>query len=109
MERDRRDEFALLKNLYDYTVPVSGEEFSELLTTEKAKIVSIVSSDTPPDTLYIQDEDEWVVVLEGEAELEMNGKQIVLGRGDSLFIPKGTPHRVLNTKRGTLWLAVHLF
>ena len=96
-------------NLYDYTVPVSGEEFSELLATEKAKIVRIVSSDTPPNTLYLQEEDEWVVVLEGKATLEIEGKEKVLQRGDMLFIPAQTPHRVLNTKRGTLWLAVHLF
>ncbi len=96
-------------NLYDYTVPESGESFNELFSASKAKIVRIVSSDTPPDTLYLQEEDEWVVLLEGEATLEIEGKQMVLRRGDTLFIPANTPHRVLKTQHGTLWLAVHLF
>ena len=96
-------------NLYDYTVPKSGEDFTKLLDTPKAKIVRIVSSDTPPDTLYVQEEDEWVVVLEGEATLEIDGTQKRLQRGDMLFIPAQTPHRVLKTQHGTLWLAVHLY
>ncbi len=109
MGRDRRDEFELLNNLYNYTVPESGEVFTKLLDTPKAKIVRIVSSDTPPDTLYVQEEDEWVVLLEGEATLEVEGKRKVLRRGDTLFIPAQTPHRVLSTRHGTLWLAVHLY
>ena len=109
MGRDRRNQPPLLKNLYDYTVPESGESFTKLLDTAKAKIVRIVSSDTPPDTLYVQEEDEWVVLLEGEATLEIEGKAKVLQRGDMLFIPAQTPHRVLSTRHGTLWLAVHLY
>ncbi len=95
-------------NLYDYALPQSGEAFTELLSTPKAKIMRIVSSDTPPDTLCVQEEDEWVVVLEGEAVLEIDGKEKVLQRGDHCFIPTKTPHRVLKTQHGTLWLAVHL-
>ncbi len=96
-------------NLYNYTLPQSGEAFTELLSMPKAKIMRIVSSDTPPDTLYVQEEDEWVVLLEGEATLEIDGKEKVLQRGDTLFIPAKTPHRVLKTRHGTLWLAVHIF
>ena len=109
MGRDRRNQPPLLTNLYDYTVPESGETFNKLLSTPKAEIVRIVSSDTPPDTLYVQEEDEWVVLLEGEATLEIEGKRKVLRRGDTIFIPAKTPHRVLSTRHGTLWLAVHLY
>ena len=95
-------------NLYNYTIPKSGEDFTKLLDTPKVKIVRIASSDTPPDTLYMQEEDEWVVVLEGEATLEIDGKEKILQRGDHCLIPAKTPHRVLKTTQATLWLAVHI-
>ena len=95
-------------NLFDYTVPKAGESFTPLLENEKVKILRIVSSDTPDDTLYDQEEDEWVALLEGSAVLEMEGRQIELQRGETLFIPAHTPHRVLRTEAGTLWIAVHI-
>jgi len=95
-------------NLYDYALPAAGESFTPLLENEKVKILRIVSSDTPDDTLYDQEEDEWVVVLEGSATLEMEGRRIELQRGDTLFIPAHTPHRVLRTETGSLWIAVHI-
>jgi len=95
-------------NLYDYTPPKAGESFSTLLENKKVKILRIVSSDTPDETLYDQEEDEWVVLLEGSATLELEGRHIEMSRGDTLFIPARTPHRVLHTEAGSLWIAVHI-
>ena len=95
-------------NLFDYTIPKAGESFTPLLENEKVKILRIVSSDTPDETLYDQEKDEWVVLLEGSATLEMEDRQIELKRGDTLFIPARTPHRVLRTEAGSLWIAVHI-
>jgi len=95
-------------NLFDYTLPETGESFIPLLENDRVKILRIVSSATPEDTLYEQEEDEWVAVLEGSATLEMEGKALELKRGDTLFIPAHTPHRVLRTEEGTLWIAVHI-
>jgi cupin 2 domain-containing protein len=95
-------------NLYDYSLPLSGESFTPLLEKEKVKILRIVSSETPDNILYNQEEDEWVVLLEGSATLEMADRRIELKRGDTLFIPARTPHRVLRTEAGTLWIAVHI-
>jgi len=95
-------------NLYDYAIPDSGERFDTLLAEKNVEIVRIVSSDTLERKEYCQEEDEWVVLLEGSALLEINGKEKPLGRGEMLFIPARTPHRVLRTERGTLWLAVHI-
>lgn len=96
-------------NLYDYTVPQSGEEFTSLLEYKKIKIVRIVSSAEVEPIEYIQEEDEWVLVIRGEAVLVLDQKEIILKEGDHLFIPSKTPHRVLKTKNGTLWLALHLY
>jgi len=95
-------------NLFDYTLPKTGETFTTLLQHKNIEIVRIVSADTLEEKCYIQEEDEWVIVLEGEATLEIEGTATRLRRGESLLIPAHTPHRVLQTQQGTLWLAVHI-
>ena len=96
-------------NLYDAFPPETGESFTTLLEHKNVKIIRIVSSDTPDQKEYRQEEDEWVVVLEGSALLEVKGEPRSLKRGEMVFLPAGTPHRVLETAPGTLWLAVHIF
>ena len=36
--------------------------------------------------------DEWLLVVQGEYELEMNETRVLLKAGDEAFIPKETPH-----------------
>ena len=85
-------------NLFDYTVPKAGESFTPLLENEKVKILRIVSSDTPDDTLYDQEEDEWVALLEGSAVLEMEGRvnridqEFGAALGEALTWLKARPH-----------------
>lgn len=55
---------------------------------------------------YDQDHDEWVVVLAGEAVLEVEGVVHDLGEREWCFLPAHTPHRLLHTGPGTSWLAV---
>ena len=96
-------------NLYNFTVPKNGEDFTTLLKHKNIKINRIVSSADVEPVEYIQDEDEWVVVIEGEATLLLKNEEKVLKKGDILFIPAKTPHKVLKTKDGTVWLAVHIY
>jgi cupin 2 domain-containing protein len=107
MGRGGRYANEFLVNLFDYDIPKEGEDFTTILEQGDIRIMRIVSSDNVKPELYIQDEDEWVVVLEGEAAAEIDGKRVQLGKGDTLFIPAKTPHRVLSTKNGTVWLAIH--
>ncbi|MEA3418188.1 MAG: cupin domain-containing protein [Campylobacterota bacterium] len=95
-------------NLFDYNIPQTGETFDTLLEQKNIKIVRIVSSDRLEEKVYSQEEDEWVVVLEGESTLLINNEEKHLNKGDTLFIPAQTPHSVLNAANGTLWLTVHL-
>ena len=63
---------------------------------------------TPEGEWYDQTRDEWVLVLEGSAELELaDGKRISLARGEHCFLPKHLRHRVSRTSSPCLWLAVH--
>ena len=96
-------------NLYEYLTPESGENFNTLLEHKNIKINHIVSSSNIEPIKYIQEEDEWLVLIEGEATLLVNHEEKSLQKGDTLFIPAKTPHTVLKTKEGTVWLTVHIF
>ncbi len=71
-------------------------------------IERIVSSAKVESQEYTQAQDEWVVLLQGEAELDIAGQRIQLKSGDHVFLPSATPHTVLRASQGALWLAVHL-
>jgi cupin 2 domain-containing protein len=63
-----------------------------------------------PPGLVAQHRDEWVVLLDGEAELRYeDGEALRLGPGDYVLIPAGTRHRVEWTRADPpcVWLAVH--
>jgi cupin 2 domain-containing protein len=96
-------------NLYKYITPTNGEIFKTLLEHKNIKIIRIVSSDNVDNTLYIQKEDEWVIVIDGQATLDIDGIDIILYRGDSLLIPSKTPHRVVETTSETIWLVIHIY
>jgi len=89
-------------NLYDYLTPESGENFTTLLEHKNIKINRIVSSSDVKPVEYIQDEDEWLVLLEGEATLRIEDKEKILTKGETLFIPAKVPHTVLKTNDGTV-------
>jgi len=96
-------------NILDYTTPKTSETFTTLLEHKNIKIIRIVSSDQIEPIEYIQDEDEWVVVIEGAARLLLEDEEKVLKKGDTLFIPSKTPHTILKTSHGTVWLAMHIY
>ncbi len=96
-----------MPNLYPDTIPNTGETFTTLLDHPHARIVRIVSSDDIEPILYDQEEDEWVIIIEGQAILEVEGHECTLQRGESLFIPAHTKHQIRETKKGTVWLTVH--
>ena len=96
-------------NLFDYTAPNRGESFTTLLEHEKVKVVRIVSSDRFESIEYVQEEEEWVVLLEGSATLLLDKEEKYLKKGDILLIPARTPHKILEMQQGTLWLALHIF
>lgn len=79
-----------------------------LLTCKNVRIERIVSSSQVDAKEYCQTEDEWVVLLKGEATLEIEGRQVKLAEGDYLYIPASTRHQIVDVQHGTLWLAVHV-
>jgi len=96
-------------NLFDYVLPQKGETFTPLLEHKNIKINRIISSSSIEPKEYIQDEDEWIVVLEGKATLLIRNKEVTLLKGDTFFISANTPHKILKVENGTVWLTVHIF
>lgn len=96
-------------NLFDQaTPPATGERFDELLRHKNLVIERIVSSSQITPTAYVQPQDEWVVLMQGEATLVVAGVRQVLKAGDHVFLPAGVSHTVESASHGALWLAVHL-
>ncbi len=88
-----------------------GESFEELLRHRNIVVERIVSTAGTESKIYNQPQDEWVALLQGEAQLELDGEEITLRRGESCFIPAHTPHRVVTTSAEPrcIWLAIHIF
>lgn len=87
------------------------EWITDLLKTHGVRIERIVSrGHTAPESgWYDQDENEWVLVLQGAAIIEFeSGEPTRMGPGDYLNIPARCRHRVTWTdpEQLTLWLAV---
>ena len=104
----------MLKNIFaDLPADLQNEQVDELLRTKNFRIERIVSKDhTSPETgWYDQEENEWVLVLEGAGTILFaeNNRQVTLGKGDYLHIPAHAKHKVVWTEPEelTVWLAVH--
>lgn len=96
-------------NLYaNAAPPQEGERFEALLSHKGLVVERIVSSSKIASQEYVQEQDEWVVLLQGEATLDVDGQTVQLRSGDYLFLPSRTPHTVQRVSDGALWLAVHL-
>lgn len=88
----------------------TGEQFDTLIRRGGIHIERIVSSPRPEPTRYDQAHDEWVLLLQGQATLDLAGAEVQLAAGDHLLIPAHCPHRVLTTSETPrcVWLAVHI-
>ena len=90
-----------------------GELVEVLAGKRKTRIERIVSRGhrSPPGFWYDQELSEFVLLLEGKAEILFAGEDepVRLEAGDYLTIPPRCRHRVERTAPGrdTIWLAVH--
>ncbi len=99
--------------LVDAAGSAHAEQTSLLLARPGCRIERIVSSGqaSPDGFWYDQPDDEWVLVVAGNARLAIeNGDEIALAPGDYAFLPARCRHRVSWTDptRPTVWLAIHL-
>jgi len=100
-----------MKNMLDAIPAEMPEELIETIAgNHNARIERIVSHGHASDEgfWYDQDEDEFILLLEGEAELEFEDDILHLKKGDYLTIKAHQKHRVKWTPpdRHTIWLAL---
>ncbi|VAW41621.1 hypothetical protein MNBD_DELTA03-1058 [hydrothermal vent metagenome] len=99
------------KNIFSKIPADLKTEFIETIcSSQKIRIERIVSRGhkSAPDFWYDQKDNEWVIVLKGEAEIEFeSGGKLHLATGAYLNIPAHKRHRVSWTGEGkTVWLTV---
>jgi len=102
------------KNIFgDIPAELPDELFEEILAGSIFKIERIVSRGqaSPAGFWYDQEENEWVILLQGSANLRFAGKEelVILRPGDYIRIPRHYRHRVERTDpdQETVWLAVY--
>ena len=89
------------------------EEFFETIAqSDNIKIEKIISDGhtSPPGFWYNQDQNEFVIVLKGNAILKFeDGTTQKMSEGDYQIIPAHKKHRVSYTDNSiqTIWLVVH--
>ena len=89
------------------------EVFADVLETDTLRVERIVSRGhaTPEGFWYDQQQNEWVMLLEGAARILLEGQAeaVQLGPGSYLNIPAHKRHRVEWTApdKRTVWLAIH--
>ena len=103
----------LFNNLFD-NIPkqLPDEIFQDIVKTDNVRIERIVSQgqSSPETGWYDQDENEWVLVMQGQAKLrfEKDNQLVELNPGDYIDIKAGVRHKVQSTdsSQQTIWLAV---
>lgn len=99
-------------NLYDADYDkITDEELIDIVYEDnKVRIERIISMGhtTPENFEYDQSEDEFVSVLDGEAEILLTetNETIALKKGDSYMLLAGVKHRVTKTSSPCIWLCV---
>ncbi len=95
------------------TIP--DELFQTLYSKGPIKIERIISQGhcSCVDQWYDQIQDEWIMLLEGQAKLQFKNEltTIILNPGDYLFIPAHAKHHVhwTDPEIKTIWLAIHIY
>jgi len=99
------------QNIFDNVIiNKDNEQFNEILKKDNVRMERIVSNGqtSQKDFWYEQDENEFVMVLEGHAILEFEDKEVELKKGDYINIESHRKHRVkyTSTNEPTIWLAL---
>ena len=102
-----------MPNIYELSQEVYQlEKFEQIAFGNNIQIERIISTGqtTTSGQWYDQELDEWVILLQGEAELAYaDNTRIKLKAGNYLLIPAHTKHRVEYTsiEPPCIWLAVY--
>ena len=104
-----------MSNLLDisqFDLSAKEEIVHSLISHRLVRIERIISYGQISNEWYDQQEDEWVVLLQGNATLifEEEQQEISMEKGSYLFIPAHKKHKVTFTSKQPpcIWLAIYL-
>jgi len=104
-----------MSNLFDisqFDLSAKEEIVHSLISHRLVRIERIISHGQISNKWYDQQEDEWVVLLQGNATLifEEEQQKISMEKGSYLFIPAHKKHKVTFTSKQPpcIWLAIYL-
>ncbi len=101
------------KNIFtDIPKELKEELFEEIISNKNVKIERIVSEGhtSPKEGWYESKQNEWVMILQGEAILSFeDAENVELKNGDYFNISALTKHKVSHTSKEqkTIWLAIY--
>jgi cupin 2 domain-containing protein len=103
---------SLVNNLFSEIAANLPEEICQtLLSTSHVRIERAVSQGhaSPPDFWYDQEQNEWVLLIQGSAQLRFEDAVVEMQPGDFINIPAHQRHRVESTDstQPTIWLAIY--
>lgn len=109
-----------MKNIFEVPqsmcVPLREEFFETMLHAQHVRVERIISQGqkSPVGFWYDQHEDEWIVLLQGSAEITTKSENGLctlwhLKAGDSMLLKAHCKHRVEKTSSTpqAVWLALH--
>jgi hypothetical protein len=88
--------------------PAEGERVEMVAAGATWRIEQILTGHLAEPAEDLLDHDEWVMIVHGSAQVDVDGQLAHLNAGDWLRLRPGVPHKVLSAEPGTTWLAVHL-
>ncbi|HRY08468.1 MAG: cupin domain-containing protein [Actinobacteria bacterium] len=96
------------RRLDDVTGWNGSAEFVEVLHRGAGTAIERIVSQGHTTDWCDQDHDEWVLVHEGAARLELvEGRTLDLVAGQYVLLPARCRHRVVWTEQLTVWVTVH--
>ena len=101
-----------IENIFEFPNQLPSQElFETLLNHDQVLIKRIISTGqvTPEGEWYDQEQNEWLIVLQGSGELSYeDNSRIKLITGDYLLIPAHLKHRVeyTSTEPACIWLTI---
>ncbi|MBN2895581.1 MAG: cupin domain-containing protein [Campylobacterales bacterium] len=99
-----------MQNIFDDQISLEEEteHFTTLFQNKMLHIEYIQSRLSHAGEWYDQEHDEWVLLLQGEATLEIGAQMMHLHAGSYMLIAAHQRHRVLCSSANAQWLAVHM-
>lgn len=92
-------------NLFDHIKFSDLEEIEEgIFENEKVRALRTMSLNQVTGFM-VQDEDEFVILMDGLASIETESEVVRMKKGDFLFIPKGLRHRVIDQDKA-VWFCL---